>query len=103
MIGVNFVNQPSSPVFKKEYPLILCAGQPFRSDFSDSDPDGDSLAYQFANSLQRTIYTFPRYPSSANDPPFLSLSYIAGFDGGHPFGANVSIDPFTGIISGTIR
>ena len=101
MIGANFVNQPSSPVFKKEYPLILCAGQLFRYDFSASDPDGDSLAYQFANSLQGTIYTVPRYPSSANDPPFTGLSYYAGFDGAHPFGANVSIDPVTGIISGT--
>jgi gliding motility-associated-like protein len=101
MLGVGFVNQPSSPVFKKEYPLILCAGQPFRYDFSAQDPDGDSLAYQFANSYQGMIYTTPRYPTTASDPPFLSLQYTPGFSGNSPFGSNVSIDPNSGVISGT--
>lgn len=101
MIGVNYVNQPSSPAFKKEYPLILCAGQPFRYDFSANDPNGDSLVYGFAPSWQGAIYTTPRYPTKSSDPPFLGLPYYAGFDALHPFGPNVSIDPVTGVISGT--
>jgi len=100
MLGVSF-SQPSSPSFRKEYPLILCAGQPFRYDFSAEDPDGDSLVYQFVNSYQGMVYTVPRYPVTASDPPFLSLLYTAGFSGASPLGSGVTIDPASGSISGT--
>lgn len=91
----------SSPVFKKEYPLILCAGKPFRYDFSANDPDGDSLSYRFLPATQGRIYVVPRATNGTADwPPFLSLIYKSGFTPVQPFGTSATIDPVSGMISG---
>lgn len=100
MLNSPLPNAISSPVFKKDYPLILCAGQNFNYDFSALDPDGDSLSYQFVPAYQGKIWTVPRYPASATDPPFYLLTYYPGYDGAHPLGNNVTINPVTGMISG---
>lgn len=93
---------PSTPQFKKEYPLILCTEQPFRYDFSATDPDGDSLTYAFVASTQGLIYVAPRTTNGTADmPPFLSLSYYAAFSGPSPLGSAVTIDSLNGMISGT--
>lgn len=103
--GLDLNNNPplpsSSPVFKKEFPIILCTGQPFRYDFSATDADADSLSYSFSRALQGYIWVRPRYPSTPDSPPFLSLDYNAPYSPSQPMGANVRIDPVTGIISGT--
>jgi gliding motility-associated-like protein len=97
----NITTMPNSPVVKKEYPLILCAGKPFSYDFSANDPDGDSLSYQFVPSHQGYIWVAPRHPGTASSPPFLSLFYNPGFTGSTPLGNNALINPVTGMISGT--
>ncbi|HEY9661354.1 MAG TPA: hypothetical protein V6C65_23105, partial [Allocoleopsis sp.] len=91
----------SSPIFKKDYPLILCAGQPFNYDFSAVDPDGDSLSYQFVPAYQGKIWTTPRYPATSTYPPFYILTYFPGYDGSNPLGSAARIDPQTGMMSGT--
>ncbi|MFN8291577.1 MAG: PKD domain-containing protein, partial [Chitinophagaceae bacterium] len=92
----------SAPVFNKEYPLILCAGKPFRYDFSATDPDGDSLSYKFMPAYQGRIYVNPRATNgSADAPPYLSLIYNASYTGFAPLGSAVQIDSATGMISGT--
>lgn len=100
MLNTPLTSAISSPIFNKDYPLILCAGQPFNYDFSATDPDGDSLSYQFVPAYQGKIWTVPRYPNTAEDPPFYLLNYYSGFDGSHPLGSNVSIDPVSGMVSG---
>jgi len=100
MLFTNIVTQPSSPVFKKEYPLILCAGQPFQYDFSAVDPDGDELSYAFVPAYQGYIYVTPRYPATADKPPFFFLFYYAAFSGASPLGSSVTLDPSSGRISG---
>lgn len=100
-LPANPLVRPSAPVFKKEYPLILCAGKPFRYDFSADDPDGDSLSYRFVAARQGLIHVVPRASNGTADwPPFLSLVYQSGFTADIPFGTTASIDPVSGMISG---
>jgi gliding motility-associated-like protein len=100
MLFTNITTQPSSPVFKKEYPFVLCANQPFQYDFSAEDPDGDSLSYSFVPAMQGYIFVTPRYPTTADKPPFLALDYNPGFAYATPLGNAVTIDPISGRISG---
>lgn len=88
----------SSPVFNKEYPLILCAGNPFRFDFSANDPDGDSLSYAFAPAYQG----FDWSPTGVGEmPPFNKLVYRYGCTAAFPISSSTTIDPRTGMITGT--
>ena len=89
----------SSPVFKKDYPLIICSGNYFRYDFSADDPDGDSLSYYFAPAYQGYDYTTPN--GVADHPPFKTLHYFAPYSGTQPLGSGVTIDSQSGMISGT--
>lgn len=81
---------------------IICRNNGFSIDFSAVDPDGDSLSYEFA----------PAYDGIGGDntnanpfpPPVLgfhTLDYVFPYDGMHPLGAAATINPKTGIITGT--
>jgi gliding motility-associated-like protein len=95
----------SSPQFVTKDTAIVCKQTNFSLDFSAVDNDGDSLAYKFTPAYDGAIGT-----SGANADPDLStlaalqtqsLTYIPPFSGLQPLGASVTIDPKTGIISGT--
>jgi gliding motility-associated-like protein len=88
----------ASPVFNIEYPLILCTNDQFQYNFSATDPDGDSIAYSFAGAYQGYDYATG---GVAGHPPFKLIRYKPGYSGISPFGSAVTIDPRTGIISGT--
>lgn len=75
----------SSPEFFTNDTAVVCFNSNFTYDFSAQDAEGDSLSYSFCNAL-----------SAVNT----SVTYINGYSGGSPMGANVSIDPKTGLISG---
>lgn len=102
MLSAGNVAAPSSPVVQREYPLILCVGQPFQYDFSAEDPDGDSLAYSFVTAYQGPIWTDPRFSDGSSSwPPFQPLIYYGSYSGAAPMGSGVQIDSKTGRISGT--
>lgn len=101
----------SSPQFNTFPPAIICTNQPFSFEHNAIDLEGDSLVYAFTapllgggldlSSEGRTTCSGIT-PSPPCPPPYNQVSFIGGdFDGAHPFGNNLQIDPSTGIISGT--
>lgn len=90
----------SSPVFNKEEATLVCSDKKFTYDFSATDPDGDVLTYEFCDAYKGGQTTNNEIPPAAIAPPYNFVSYKTPFSGSSPLGANVQIDPNTGIISG---
>ncbi|WP_447642385.1 MULTISPECIES: PKD domain-containing protein [Chitinophagaceae] len=90
----------SSPAFNFQDTSIVCHNSKISIPFSATDPDGDSLSYAFGPgndaSGSNNIVIVPPTPL-----PYPELVYTFPFSGAAPLGANVTIDPKTGIISGT--
>lgn len=93
----------SSPEFIEWPPIALCANKEFVFDHSASDPDGDSLAYQFCAPLKGASPSDPLL-QTPDGPPYEMVDYDAsrGFSAANPLYANpkLAIDPETGIIKG---
>jgi len=97
----------SSAVFDVKDTVLVCQQKKIKLDFSASDPDsenplyGDSLSYSFCDAYNRgaAVNSSDVQPSN---PPYQSVTYAGGYAGEIPLGENISIDPKTGIISGTI-
>lgn len=79
---------------------VICANSRFTLDFSATDFNGDSLVYSFCNALDGGDATLADYRNT-QPPPYNSVSYIVPFSGAQPLGSNATINPQTGIISGT--
>ncbi|MDE3235145.1 MAG: PKD domain-containing protein [Bacteroidota bacterium] len=89
----------SSAIFAQKDTVIICYNSPFKFDFSATDPDGDSLSYNFCDGLTGGSQAVPG-PGPASPPPYSSVPYSGVYSGGSPLGSNVTIDPKTGLISG---
>lgn len=90
----------SSPQFLIKDTVLICQNRRFNLNFGATDVDGDSLSYEFCaayngGSTGTPVVTNPPPPSSLS-----LLQYAGGFGGAQPLGANVSINPATGIIAG---
>jgi len=101
----------SSPDYDLFPPTIVCAGSSIDFDHGATDPDGDSIVYQFCTPLQGggNILNGPEFnscvgalPDPPCPPPFNSVNYLPPFTAAQPMGGNpiVTIDPNTGFISG---
>ncbi|WP_160711509.1 PKD domain-containing protein [Chitinophaga solisilvae] len=91
----------SSPAFNKEEATLVCADKKFTYDFSASDPDADSLSYEFCDAYKGGQLTDQSgIPPVSVSPPYNFVSYNNPFNGQSPLGPKVKIDPRTGIISG---
>ena len=90
----------SSPVFAQKDTAIVCFNSPFTFDFSATDADGDQIIYSFCSGSigGGTGVSIPNPPTA---PPYASVPYNPSFPGNSPLGPTVTIDPNTGIISGT--
>ncbi|SFP99915.1 PKD domain-containing protein [Parafilimonas terrae] len=87
-------HENTSPVFDFKDTAIVCYKEGFNYQFAASDPvDNDSLSYSFGNGLNTS--------SSSSAPFFASLTYNSGYSGASPMGSGVTINPKTGLISGT--
>ena len=78
---------------------VICAGLPFRYNYSATDPDGDSLTYALCSALAGGN---TRNNESVSPPPYTTtVSYIAPYHGGAPMGGNpaMAIDN-NGLITG---
>ncbi len=82
----------SSPNFIFKDTAIICYNSSFQYQFEATDADADSLSYSFGDGLNGT--------SALSAPPYTSLTYNSGYSGTAPLGTSVSIDPFSGLISG---
>ncbi len=88
----------NTPVFNGEDTVLVCNNNPFYYNFSARDADGDSLEYVFEAAY---AYNGTARPSVAAPPPYNSLNYRFGFTPDAPMGAQVTLNPRTGIMSGT--
>ena len=103
----------NSPVFNNFPPIVICNNYPLEVDYSATDPDGDQLVYSFCApfagggpilnqpGLSSCIGAMPTPPCA---PPFDEVPFITpNYTPGQPMAGNpvISIDPQTGIISGT--
>ena len=98
-VGQN-AQQNSSPNFLVNDTAIVCRNSYFQYSFQASDTDGDSLSYQFCSAYEGASQAAPS-PTTAAFPPYTSVPYNATYSGAQPLGSGVTINPVTGVISGT--
>lgn len=91
----------SSPVFAFKDTAIVCYQGAFTYQFAATDADNDSLSYSFGNGLNVTNASGNTSGNPPASPPYNSLTYTAGYSGASPLGSGVTIDPVSGLISGT--
>ncbi len=90
----------SSPAFQVNDTAIVCRNSYFQFSFQASDINGDSLAYEFCDAFEGGSQGNPS-PTTASSPPYTAIPYSSPFSGTQPLGPLVSINPETGLISGT--
>jgi gliding motility-associated-like protein len=90
----------SSPSFQVNDTAIVCRNSFFQFSFQASDVNGDSLAYEFCDAFEGGSQSNPA-PTSASSPPYNTIPYSSPFSGTQPLGPSVTINPQTGLISGT--
>ena len=104
MIPGNLTNigPNSTPVFNELPQAFVCSNYPFLLDNSASDSDGDSLSYSLCPIFLGGSYVSPT-PNPPTGPPFNQVGWATGFNAGNPLGpgAGFSINPSTGMLSGT--
>lgn len=97
----NAIGLNSTPTYVNNPPLAFCPNQPLNLDLSATDIDGDSLAYSFC-----APYTSPQnnpQPNPATFPPYSDIGFEAPQSAINPVPSspNLTIDPITGILTGT--
>lgn len=90
----------TSPKFVFNDTAIVCGNNPFTLNFKATDADADSLSYSFVSAYEGGTSGNPN-PNTAAPPPYGSVIYSPPYSGSQPLGASVSINPVTGVISGT--
>lgn len=105
----------SSPRFNGFPPLFICNNAPLVLDHSATDPDGDQLVYSLCDPYDGGSATCPNpiptnagtgCPSAPPPPPYSSLLYNFPFSAANFLNSpsntnNLTIDPQTGVITGT--
>jgi len=105
----------NSPSFKNYPPIAVCIGKPLEIDYSATDPDGDSLTYEFFTPLHGggkqsgfvgvngnpNGFNTPA-PNPAAPPPYQSVSWKPQYNTNYQVDANpaLSIDLNSGLITG---
>ncbi|MBK8956175.1 MAG: gliding motility-associated C-terminal domain-containing protein [Saprospiraceae bacterium] len=104
----------NSPLFKSFPPVVVCVNNPIEYDHSATDKEGDLVTYEFCTPLiaggqdgtpggRNSCFGVTPDPSSCL-PPYLPVTFKAPlYSTIYPMAGNplVTIDPITGIISGT--
>jgi len=89
----------ASPIFAENDTAVVCFNNNLTLDFSATDPDGDSLVYEFAPALSGASSGSPA-PVIPPPPPYNPVPYSSGFTADNPFGTNMVLDTRSGIITG---
>lgn len=89
----------NSARFETNDTVVVCANSYFEYSFRATDPDNDRLEYSFCDAFIGGSQSAPA-PSPAAAPPYFNVNYVAPYSGSQPLGANVTIDPNTGVIRG---
>jgi len=99
--GSNSARFNNSAIFTDYPPLIICNNYPIHIDNWATDPDGDSLSYEFCDSytspdgLNNNTIPFP--------PPYTSVNFNAPYTFAHPMPGfpSINLNQATGEITGT--
>ncbi|MDI9320880.1 MAG: gliding motility-associated C-terminal domain-containing protein [Phycisphaerales bacterium] len=90
----------NSALFKNFPPQIICVNNPLVYDHSATDPDGDSLSYEFCRAYDGGSNNVPK-----PKPTFLfdAVTYASPYSYTRPMAGSprIQINPTTGIITGT--
>jgi len=89
----------SSPQFLVNDTAVVCRNSYFQTSFAATDPNGDSLSYQFCGAYVGGDTQSPA-PNPAANPPYAEVPYATPYNGVQPLGSSVTINPVTGLISG---
>lgn len=92
----------SSARFISDPPIVMCKDDSLNVDFSVIEPDGDSVFYSLCQPLNGGTQNNPA-PNPPGPPPFTPVQMINPYSATNPMPASpqISIDPNTGILSGT--
>ncbi len=90
----------SSPQFPINDTAVVCDNSYFTFPFEATDPNGDSLSYSLCDAFQGGALGGSN-PTTATSPPYSLVPYTTPFNGVQPMGSGVTIDPVSGLISGT--
>lgn len=92
----------SSPNFRYFPPVALCAGDPLVFDHSATDPDGDSLVYEFCDPYIGGTTADPA-PNPPAAPPYDFVTFVPPYSASNPLGANppLTLNQQTGLLTGT--
>jgi gliding motility-associated-like protein len=94
----------SSPRFNNFPPVFICANEKLIFDHSATDPDGDSLVYELVTPwVGGDTSKSNARPIPTSVPPFQEIKWKYPFSFQNPMGGSdpITIDPNTGILSGT--
>lgn len=79
--------------------VVICANSYFSYSFAATDPDNDQIRYSFCSAYSSS--TGGAGSQAAGNPPYSHLPYgEPTFSESSPLGANVQVDPNTGLITG---
>jgi len=103
-----FCTIPPTPIFNNSAyfnnypPQVICKDNPLFYDHSATDPDGDSLSYEFCAAVEGASGPDIK-PAIATPPPFDTVDYFPPYTyqnsiSGAP---SIQIDPTTGLMTGT--
>ncbi|MEL0026253.1 MAG: hypothetical protein VW775_04205, partial [Schleiferiaceae bacterium] len=92
----------SSAAFNNDPPIVMCKDDSLYVDFSAQELDGDSVFYSFCQPLHGGGQSNPA-PSPPSAPPFTPVPMVFPYSMSAPMPASpsLSIDPNTGILTGT--
>jgi gliding motility-associated-like protein len=79
---------------------VVCSSKPFRLNYSATDKDNDSLVYSFTPAYDNGNKKYDAL-YNPDPPPYHSVKYFLPGTYNAPLGPESSIDPKTGIVTGT--
>jgi gliding motility-associated-like protein len=91
----------TAPAFTTVPPIVLCLGDQLSIDASATEPDGDSLFYEFCDIYTGGASGNPT-PNPATPPPYTLIQFVAPATAAQPVPGNpaLSINSTTGMITG---
>ena len=97
-----YTTNNNSPYSNSLISPYFCILKPLSIDASVTDPDGDSIVYEFCSPYSGATNYNPE-PIIADPPPYSAVSYNAPYTATYPMSANpaLAINPSTGEITGT--
>lgn len=99
--GSELATQNSSPHFTYFPPIYVCLKEPLSFDHSATDPDGDSLSYEFTDPLLGADISSPM--ADPIPPPYQSIIWNSPYNTNYQLASSpqLSIDCKTGLLIGT--